>query len=222
MGVIMKKTFGVIGIGAFGLALIEELSNLGIGVFAIDRDIERVRLVETISNQSAVCDSTSSNTLKDMGFHHLDHIIVSIGDIEASILTTMALVDLGCYDITVMTKNDYHEKVVKKLGATKTISPEKSTGIRIARQLMTNSVLDYFKVDEDFGVYEFLVRKDYVETSLISMDLRNKWDVSIVLIMRENETILPKGDSTILANDKVLVVGKHKKIIKFSEVIVEK
>ncbi|MDR2822862.1 MAG: TrkA family potassium uptake protein [Acholeplasmatales bacterium] len=218
----MKKKFGVIGIGAFGKALIDELKELGSSVFAIDKDLNSIRKVSSIVDQSAVCDSTDYQSLKEIGFEHLDHVIVAIGDIEDSILTTMVLVEFKIPEITVMVKSVYHEKVVQKLGATLTISPEKSTGKRIARGLIAKSVVDYFKVDEDFGIYEFYVREDFEEITLIELNLRNKYDVSLVLIKRDNETILPKADSTICPKDLIMVVGTHKKINKFSDVILSK
>ena len=217
-----KKAFGVIGVGAFGTALIKELVDLGVNVFAIDKNKECIDTIKDIVTNSAVCDTTLEGILKGLGFEHLDQVIVSIGDIEDNILTTMGLVDLGVKNIAVMVKNEYHRRVVEKLGDVYTISIEELMGRRIARRLTTLSVVDYFNVDEDYGIYEFMVKDSFLDTPLYEMNIRNKYDVSLVLIKRDKETILPKADSILKHGDAIYVVGTHKNIVKFSNVIRDK
>ena len=70
----------------------------------------------TIASHAVVGDTTDEKVLKNLGIRNFDHVIVAIGDnIQASILTTIILKELGVKNITVKAQNDYHEKVLVKL-----------------------------------------------------------------------------------------------------------
>ncbi len=111
-----EKEFAVIGLGRFGGSVCRTLSEQGMEVLAIDVDEEKVNEYASIASQAVVADSTDENVLKSLGIRNFDHVIVAIGDnIQASILTTLILKELGVEKITVKATNDYHEKVLKKL-----------------------------------------------------------------------------------------------------------
>lgn len=111
-----KKEFAVIGLGRFGGSVCRTLSEQGMEVLAIDINEDKVNEYASIASQAVVADTTDENVLKSLGIRNFDHVIVAIGDnIQASILTTLILKELGVEKITVKATNDYHEKVLKKL-----------------------------------------------------------------------------------------------------------
>jgi trk system potassium uptake protein len=116
---VKKKEFAVIDLGRFGGSICRTLSEQGMEVLAIDIDENRVNEFASIASHAVVGDSTDESVLKSLGIRNFDHVIVAIGDnIQASILTTIILKELGVEHITVKATNDYHEKVLKKLALT--------------------------------------------------------------------------------------------------------
>lgn len=111
----MKKEFAVIGLGRFGGSICKALSEEGLEVMAIDRDEDRVNEYAKIATHAVIGDTTDESVLKNLGLRNFDHVIVAIGEnIQASILTTLILKELGVKMITVKAQNDYHEKYYPK------------------------------------------------------------------------------------------------------------
>ena len=108
----MKKTFLVIGLDTFGLAVAEELTHLGYEVVALDIKEERVNKAVNLVSEAVIGDSTDEAVLLEIGAPHVDHAIVSIpGNVQNSILTTMILSEMKVPKITVKVENEYHAKV---------------------------------------------------------------------------------------------------------------
>ncbi len=122
----MKQEFAVIGLGRFGGAICEELSREGMNVLAVDIDEQRVNAFKNIASHAVIADATDEEALKAIGIQNIDHVIVAIVDnIQASILTTVVLTELGIKRITVKAQNDYHEKILNKIGADVVVHPER-------------------------------------------------------------------------------------------------
>lgn len=112
----MRKEFAVIGLGRFGGSICKALSEEGLEVMAMDIDEDKVNEYAKIASHAVIGDSTDESVLKNLGLRNFDHVIVAIGEnIQASILTTLILKELGVNTITVKAQNDYHEKVLAKI-----------------------------------------------------------------------------------------------------------
>src|SRR5699024_1882463 len=114
----MKREYAEIGVGSCGGSICEELSNEGMKVLAFDQSDKRINVFKNIASHVVLADSTDEMALKEIGVKNIDHVIVAIGDdIQASILTTVILSEMGVQRITVKAQNDYHEKILNKIGA---------------------------------------------------------------------------------------------------------
>lgn len=212
----MKKSFAVIGLGRFGLGIIEELSKLGADVIAIDTDEHAVERASKYVSYAVVCDSTNELNLKELGVSNVNHAVVAIGsNLQATILTTAILSELGVKKITVRLDNDYYEKTILKVGATSIVYPEKSAGNRLARSIISDSFVDYFKVTNDHNVVQMIISDDFEPLMLSDLNSRNRFDVNVVLIIRDNKSFIPKGTDMIEPGDIILVIGKDPNIHKF-------
>ena len=110
-------------------------------------------------------------------------MIVAIGDnIQASILTTLILKELGVQNITVKAQNDYHEKVLVKIGADHVVHPERDMGKRIANNMISNSVLDYLELSDEHSIVEIVASEKMDGHSIIDLDIRAKYGINIVAI----------------------------------------
>ena len=144
-----KKSFAVIGLGQFGISIVEELVGNGADVIAIDSDEEAVKRISGILPTVAVANSTDDEALKDLGIKDVDAAIVAYGShIEASILTTVILRELGVKTIIVRVDDAYYMPIMKKLGATEVIMPQKAAGVALANRLGNEDFKDFYKLDD--------------------------------------------------------------------------
>ncbi len=212
-----KKTFAVIGIGRFGFSVVEELIKNKFEVLVLDRDPDRIAKVAKIATHAVVVDTSDENALREVGIQSIDHVIVAIGkDIEDSILTTLILKELGVKQVTVKVQNLYHEKVVLRLGADEVVQPERMMGKRLAHQIVSNSILEYYDLNETHSFIVLRVSEKLVDTTVINLDLRNKYGINLVAIKRGEDVIIPGPDSIFEIHDQLLVVGKNTDLQRFS------
>ncbi|MGE6487832.1 potassium channel family protein [Paenisporosarcina sp. NPDC076898] len=215
----MKKEFVVIGLGRFGGSIVRELIEQGADVMAIDKFADRVDEFASIATQAIVADTTDESVLKSLGIRNFEHVIVAIGeDIQSSILTTLMLKEIGVNKITVKAQNDYHEKVLRKIGADQVVHPERDMGIRIANNIMTNNVLDYLELSDEHSIMEIKANEILAGSTLIDLDIRAKFGINIVAIKRGAEILVsPQADEEIQINDVLIVIGADADIIRFEK-----
>lgn len=217
-----KKEFAVIGLGRFGGSVCRTLSEQGMEVLAIDINEDKVNEYASIASQAVVADSTDENVLKSLGIRNFDHVIVAIGDnIQASILTTLILKELGVEKITVKATSDYHEKVLKKIGADHIVHPERDMGERIANNMISNNVLDYLELSDRHSIVEIVANKQLHGHSLLELDIRAKYGINIVAIKRNNDIIVsPLASEIICEGDILIVIGADHDIDRFENEVV--
>lgn len=215
----MKKEFAVIGLGRFGGSICRTLAEEGMEVMAIDLDENRVNDYSMIASHAVVGDSTDEKVLKGLGIRNFDHVIVAIGDdIQASILTTIILKELGVKNITAKALNDYHEKVLIKIGADHVVHPERDMGKRIAHNMISNSVLDYLELSDEHSIVEIVASERIDGHSIIDLDIRAKYGITIVAIKRKGEILVsPQATEVIHKDDILIVIGADADINRFEK-----
>lgn len=215
----MKKEFVVIGLGRFGGSIVRELVEQGADVMAIDKFSDRVDEFASIATQAIVADTTDESVLKSLGIRNFEHVIVAIGeDIQSSILTTLMLKEIGVNKITVKAQNDYHEKVLRKIGADQVVHPERDMGIRIANNMISNNVLDYLELSDEHSIMEIIANELLAGSTLIDLDIRARYGINIVAIKRGNEILVsPQATEEIQVNDILIVIGADSDIIRFEK-----
>lgn len=218
----MKREFAVIGLGRFGGSICRELSAEGMHVLAIDSDEDKVNEFKNIASHAVIADSTDEATLKELGIKNIDHVIVAIGDnIQASILTTVILTDLGIKKITVKAQNDYHEKILNKIGADQVVHPERDMGKRIAHNIISSNILDYLELSDDHSIVEVKVGKKMLGKTMIELDIRANYGCNVVAIKRDKEiNVSPHVDDKLLENDILIVIGSDRDISRFEKQLV--
>lgn len=211
-----KKNFLIIGLGRFGSMVAKTLELLKCDVLAVDNDEDIVSSISNCVSHCVIADSTKLNVLVDLNAASFDHAVVAIGNnLQASILTVLNLKKLGVKNITVRADNEDFKEVFENLGVTEVIIPEEVSAISLANQITSNSILDYYYISDDYGIYKVSVGENFTSKSLIELDVRNTFDVNIVGIIRDDLFYIPKGTDVLNALDVVVVVGKKNKIKKF-------
>ncbi|RNA69812.1 potassium channel family protein [Alteribacter keqinensis] len=217
----MKKQFAVIGLGRFGGSVCHALSKQGMEVLAIDTDEDRINKYANIATHAVVADATDDNTLKSLGIRNFDHVVVAIGDnIQSSILTTLMLVEQGVKHITVKAQNDYHEKVLNKIGAHKVVHPERDMGVRIAHNVVSKNVLDYLELSDEYSIVELMAGGMVSGKSIIELDIRAKYGCNIMAIKRADEiNVSPQADEMLEHGDILIVIGADSDINRLEQAL---
>jgi trk system potassium uptake protein TrkA len=216
----MKKSFAVLGLGRFGLKLIEELSHHNADIIAIDTSEENVSKASEFVSNAFVCDATNENALKELGVGNVDHAIIAFGsNLQATILSTIILKEMGINKITVRVDDDYYVKVIKKLGATDVISPQRIAGIRLANKIISDTFIDYFNISSDFCIVEISVNENVMPLNISDINPRNNFEVNLLLIQRGDNIFSPKGTDDIMPKDMLYIFGTRTKISKFDHFV---
>ncbi|GAA3717976.1 TrkA family potassium uptake protein [Salinicoccus jeotgali] len=219
----MKKDYAVIGLGRFGASIVRELIELEMDVLAVDIDENRVNEYADIATKSAIGDTTDERVLKNLGLGNFDNVIVAIGDnIQSSILTTLLLKDLGVKHVSVKAQNNYHARVLDKIGADMVIHPERDMGKRIAHKLASTSVLDYLELSDEHSIVEIRAQENLADQSLLDLDIRAEYGVSVIAIKRDEDIIVsPDPTVNIQRDDILIVIGDDQDLTRFEKLLID-
>jgi trk system potassium uptake protein TrkA len=210
----VRKQFAVIGLGRFGGSICRALSQQGMEVLAVDINEDRVNEFTSIATHAVIADSTDESVLKNLGLRNFDHVIVAIGDNQqASILTTLMLKELGVPNITVKAQNDYHEKVLSKIGADRIVHPERDMGERIAHNIISSNVLDFLQLSDEHSIVELIASSKMDNKTLIELDIRANYGCNIVAVKKgDNIIVSPQADFQLAKGDILIAIGADKDI----------
>ena len=217
-----NKNYLVIGLGRFGARVALTLAEMGFEVLAIDINEESVQSVSKAIPHCVIADATKKNVLQEfIGKNGVDVAVVAIGNnLQASILSIVNLKNLGIKKIAVRADVTDHKELFEMVGATDVIIPEESSAISLANQITSDTIVDYYNVSGEYGMYKIEVGAKFKAKSLIDLNLRNAFDINIVGIIKDNgEFFIPRGSDLLTPGDTVVVVGVSDKINKFSNFV---
>jgi len=210
------KRFAVIGLGNFGFHAAKSLYEDGNEVVAIDSDKTRVQAIDPYSTEAIVMDATDKDALKALGLENMDGVIVSTGTkIGTSILICLYLQEIGIKKILAKALDDDHGKILKRVGATEIIHPERDIALRVSRGLSRPNVLDFIPLAEGFDLVQVGPPKEFIGKSLKELNLRAKYNVHIIAIKElvpENFLLVPPASFVIKDSDILVMLGKSQDI----------
>ncbi|UTR15262.1 TrkA family potassium uptake protein [Salipaludibacillus sp. LMS25] len=215
----MKKQFAIIGLGRFGSSICRELYHMGHEVLAIDKDKKKIEQIADFTTHSLLADGTDEAELTKIGIRNFNHVIVAIAeDIQASILCTLHLKDMGIPKVWVKAQNHYHHKVLEKIGADKIFHPEHDMGNRIAQFLTSEKVIDYIDLSADYSIVEILGTPKINGKTLIELDIRARFGCTILAIKQNGKVnITPEPDIPLNAGDVFTMIGSKQDLRRFQE-----
>src|SRR3712207_2330701 len=218
----MSRQFVIIGLGRLGAAMIATLESLGYDVLGIDTDVVLVQdLAGDFPNAHLVAaDATDEDVLRDLNVGQFDAGAVVIGEnMEAGILATANLKELGVPFVVARTISGLHGRVLERIGADRIIEPEKDMGAQVARTMASPVVLDYVDLGEDEAVIEAEVPEKWVDKSLAELRLSRESGLTVLAIKPKGKAgTIPSGD-TVLHRGDVLVVGGTKEKLDKSDLL---
>jgi trk system potassium uptake protein TrkA len=214
----MKNTqYAVIGLGRFGSSLAKELIRLGHEVLGVDKSEHVADEMSACLTHTLVADTTDEDALRAIGIRNMDCVVVAIGnDIQASILTSIILKDLGVKKVVAKALSAVHGKVLQRVGVDRIIYPERDMGIRVANQLVSPNLLDYIELSRDYTIAELSVTRKLSGRSLTELDTRARFGCTIVAINKKDETVVaPSAEDVLEEGDVMVVIGTNEQIDTF-------
>lgn len=228
----VKKQFGVIGLGTFGSNVAKELAIKGFPVLAIDDKETVVNRISSFVTQAIVADATDDIALKNAGIADCDTVIISMGeDIETSILATLIAKDLGVKNVIVKCVSPWHSKIAVKIGADKVVYPELEMAKKLAQSMASPNILEQIEFSKDYNLVEIITPEILWGKTIKDSGIRNKYGINVIAIkrqtpivnddgqtdIREETNVTPGPDDEILENDILVVVGRQEQIDKLKK-----
>jgi len=210
------KRFAVIGLGKFGFHATKALYEEGNEVMAVDNDKGRVQAIDPHCSEAIVLDATDKESLKALGLENLDGVIVSTGtNIGISILICLYLQEIGVRKILAKALDEDHAKILKRVGASEIIHPERDMAVRISRGLSRPNVLDFIPLADEYDLIQVGPPREFIGKSLKDLNLRAKYNVHVIAIKElvpENFVLIPPANFVIKDSDILVMLGKSEDI----------
>lgn len=197
----------VIGLGRFGTAVASSLVELGHQVLAVDTSAERVQSLADDLPHVVQADTSDPELLKQLSVLDFSHVVVAIGhDLEASVLTTLNLNQLGVSDIWVKAHSEAHGRIVKRLGAHHVIFPERDMGERVAH-LVTGKMIDFIEFVDGFAIAKTGTPRELYNQTLAQASVRRRFNITVMGVKRADVPFIVAQPDTVLLPDDILIVA---------------
>ena len=218
----MKKqhfptSFGVIGLGRFGTALVQTLAEAGKEVIAVDKDESKVKAVRKYTDFAFVIETLTEESLRETGIHNCQTVTICIGEqVDVSVLTTMMVIKMGIPHVISKANSREHGEVLKHLGAT-VVYPESDMAVRIGKRMISGNLLDYISLDDQVEVRRIQVGGFLVGSTVQEADVRRKYGINVIAVERDHQTMVDFSPQfRFETGDIVAVIGKVEKTSRFA------
>lgn len=207
----------VVGLGRFGGSVAQSLTLLGHEVLAIEESLALVQSWSDRLTHVVQADASNIDALRRLGVAEFQHAVVGIGsDIEASVLTVLALSELGVPDIWAKAVSTNHGKILEKTGAHHVVYPEAAMGERVAH-LVTGKMIDFIEFDDDFAIVKTRPPREAIGKTLGESRLRTKHGVTVVGVKRPREDFTyAKPNTMVVEGDLLIISGPTQKVERFA------
>jgi trk system potassium uptake protein len=207
----------VIGLGRFGGQVADSLVRMGHEVLAIDENPKLVTHWSDTLTHVVEADATDEEALRQLGIAEFSHAVVAIGsDLEASVLTVLALSELKVPLIWAKAISAKHGKILSSVGAHHVVYPEAAMGERVAH-LITGKMLDYIEFEDGYAIAKVRAPQESVGRSLADSALRTKYAVTVVGVKLPGEDFTAALPETVIPPGAILVVaGRTDQVERFA------
>ena len=216
----VKTKYAVIGLGRFGMQLVQELALLGADILAIDYDQERAADAREFTPHALWVPTIDEKSLEEAGVKRCDVVMVCMTDaIDLSILTTLHVINMGIPRVIAKAGNRMHGKILAKLGA-EVVFPERDMAVRLATMLENSGVLDVVQLSEQINISKLEVPLSYVGKTVLDVNFRGNYGLNIIAVERVDgviDNVMP--DYTFTAGDILYLAGRNDNMSRLSAAI---
>jgi trk system potassium uptake protein TrkA len=212
----INKTYAVFGLGRYGRAIATELVKNGADVIAVDKHPE---IVNELALEIPVCkcaDVTDPEVIKQLDIANVDVVIICMANnLEATVMAITLCKEVGVNTIIAKCIDEMHEKIFARVGADKVLFPERESGVRLARNLLSSGFMDMFELSDEVSLVEIPVKDEWVGKNLVELKLRKKYSVNVVAIF-DNGNVISSIDPEMKLQStmKLIVIAETAKLDK--------
>jgi trk system potassium uptake protein len=215
------KQFAIIGLGSFGLRMLEELLEYTSEIIIIDKDRDVVDKYKDKAKAAYITDAINETALRKIIPPEIDAVIVDLGGkIEVSIMTTNYLKKMGIREILVKAQTDEHGEVLEMVGATRVVFPDHEAAVRITPMLASSVMFNFMPISRNFALAEVRTTEACIGKSLRDSNLRERFGLNVVAIRHRGEDefgFISDPSYVFTADDALLVAGSEESIHSFSQ-----
>mgnify|MGYP005839179481 CR=1 FL=1 len=223
----VRRKYLVVGLGQFGYQVARSLSEAGENVVALDVDLNRVQQVASELTRVINASGSDARTLRDLGLNDVDVAVVSCGQsIEQSILCTTVLHELGIRHIVAKAINETHHRILERVGATRVVEPEREVARQLAESFLHPDILEHIRLARDHSIIEIAVPTRLVGETLVSANLRARFNVNVVAISAAAQgspddhqnrqfNVSPSPDYKLAKGDILVIIGRNDQLETF-------
>ncbi len=202
-----SQSYAVFGLGRYGRSVARELVEKGAEVLAVDLNQDVVNEVADEIPYCKCADVTDPYVIKQLGISNMDVVVISMAEnLEASVMATMLCKEAGVKTVIVKAATEMHCKILNKIGADKVVVPEKESGVRLAKNLLSSGFMDIFDLSDDISIVELEVKEEWIGKSLIELNLRKKYEMNVISIVVGDDIYTNINPETPLDKTMKLIV----------------
>ncbi|MBR5192188.1 MAG: Trk system potassium transporter TrkA [Clostridia bacterium] len=215
----------IIGGGKVAYYLADILSKDEVSVKLIEKNAQRCEILsEELPNVTILQgDATDHNVLEEEDVSLSDAIVSLMGVDEENIVLSLFARSICNNKIITRIDKPALLDIAEKIGLDTVLSPRIAISNHILKYVRgklgdhTSMVKSLYKIDEEIEALEFSINETFTKTNIPIKDLHIKEEVLIGGIFRNNEFILPKGDTCLSIGDRVIIVAKEQ-ILELSKI----
>lgn len=206
----MSRQFAILGLGYFGSTVARELKRHQNQVLGVDRDETRVDAMSDILDHAVIADLTDEKSLEELSLDAYDAVVIDVDDnLEASVICTLHVKELGAKEIWAKAHSDAHYKLLERLGADRVIYPEYDVGMRVAESLNYHAMVDFIRLGERQFIVEVETTERLVEHCASVANLAIDQDALFLVAIKRGEEVIrnPADDTPLQAGDNLVLMG---------------
>jgi len=204
--------YAVLGLGEFGRTVARTLADLGHEVLCVDSREQTVQQIAQSVTRAVVADLCDRDAIRELPLGDMDGVVVAMGaNLEASVLATLYLREMGIERIIAKATREDHGKILRALGVTEIVSPEREMGEKVARKLTTPNFIDYFPLQPGISVRELAPPASFLGQKIVEIPLREKWGVELLAVRdasQDKVEMLPPQGLVLEGKDRLVLLGR--------------
>ncbi len=207
------KSFAIIGLSSFGNFLALELVKQGVEVLAVDLAEEKIEKIKHLVHRAVIADAADKDALAALDPVSFSGVVVSVGQIEASVLAALHLKELKVKSIIAKALSPEHGRILERIGVTEVIFPEKDMAERLARTISSDNIIEHIPLAKGYSIVEIAPPMSFLHKSLKELDLRKHYGVQVIVIkeiIHDNVVMVPTADYIIKDSDVLVLMGQDK------------
>lgn len=209
-----RKQILIIGLGKFGMSIAKTLDEYDCDVMAIDTSSELVDKVQGFVTHSAKVDAADIDTLRELGVSNFDIAIIGVGeDLGTSLMIALTLKELKVPYIIAKSRDDAHTKLLNMIGVDKVVQPERDIGIRVAKSLMHENVIEQMEIGNENSIVQIEAPREWIDSRINELNIRPKYNVNILCIEKQDKKIImPQANYKIEEGDKIMMIAPNSEL----------